>query len=97
VRVPNQAARPWVADRADAVQVGHFAFESSGRKRQIRERPHRRIACWHDVFEFDTAVRPSGEEQVHHPHPATVVVRRCQRQPEAGGQQIFGLIDKAIA
>ena len=38
VRVPDQSARPGMADQLDAVQVHHFPFEAARRERQIRQR-----------------------------------------------------------
>ena len=97
VCVPDQPARPGMADRADAVQVEHFAFEPAGREGQVRQRRQRRIACGHDAFEFDAAVRPAGQKQVHDPQPVAVVMGRHQGQPKTVGQEFLGLLREAIA
>ena len=70
----------------------HFPFEPAGREGQVRQRRQRRIACGHDAFEFDAAVRPAGQEQVHDPQPVTVVMGRHQGQPKTVGQEFLGLL-----
>ena len=86
-----------MADQADAVQVEHFAFEPAGREGQVRQRRQRRIACGHDAFEFDAAVRPAGQKQVHDPQPVAVVMGRHQGQSKTVGQEFLGLLREAIA
>jgi hypothetical protein len=86
-----------VADRADAVQVGHLAFETASRKRHVCERVHSRITRGHNAFELDPAVRPAGQEHVYHPQPVTVVVGRYQGQPKPGRQQFLRFVRQRIA
>jgi len=74
VGMPHQSAHLGMADGPDPVQVRHFALEPPRRKRQIRQRMHRRISPGHNTFELNAAIRPTGKKQVDDTEGSVVVV-----------------------
>jgi hypothetical protein len=98
--MPNQARRQMVADRDDAEQIVHLAFEASGRERHVGEARDGRGVDRKPHLQLDSIVGSTGDHHVHDPDRVAalldVVMRGDERQPMTAAEQLDELTAQIV-